>query len=85
MIQNGGTFHLLHEEEIGELLAEKHSKNSEKTTRRTTPSIWEISAELNNPLSHKLADKHALSRMNVGASMEVTIDCFSLFSNYELF
>ena len=73
--KKGGIFHSLHEEEIGELLAnweEKHSKNSKKTTRRTTSTIWGIFAELNNPLSPKLADKHALSKMNL-TSMEVSM------------
>ena len=61
-------------EELGELLA-KNSKNSKKTTRRTTPANWKIFAELDNPLSPKLADKHALSKMNL-TSMEVSM--FSL-------
>ena len=55
--RNGGTFHSFHrfhQEEIGELLAKKHSKNSKKTTRRTTSFIWRILAELNNPLPSKL-------------------------------
>ena len=73
--KKGGIFHSLHEEEIGELLAnweETHSKNSKKTTRRTTSTIWEIFAELNNPLSPKRDDKHALSKMNL-TSMEVSM------------
>ena len=36
----------------------KHGKNSKKTTRRATSTIWEIVAELNNP-------KRALSKMNL--------------------
>ena len=55
---------LLQEEEIGELLAQ-NSKNSKKTIRRTISAIWRIFAELNNPVSPKLADKHALLKMNL--------------------
>ena len=40
-------------------IGQKDSKNSKKTTQRATPAIWRIFAELNNPLSPKLADKHA--------------------------
>ena len=48
----------------------KHSKNSKKTTQWTTSAIWRIFAELNNPLSPKLADKHALSKMNLTSTEE---------------
>ena len=64
------SFHSFHEEEIGEPLAKQKSKNSKKTTRRMTSAIWRIFAHLNNPLSRKFADKHALSKMNF-TSMEV--------------
>ena len=40
-------------------IGQKDSKNSKKTTQRATPAIWRIFAELSNPLSPKLADKHA--------------------------
>ena len=43
----------------------KHSKNSKKTTRRTTSAIWNIFVDLNSPLSPKLPDKHALSRCTI--------------------
>ena len=69
-IQNGGTFQSFHEEEIDELLAQ-NSKNSKKRIWRTTSAIWRIFAELNNPVSPKLGDKHALSKMNL-TSMEVS-------------
>ena len=64
--QNGGTFHSFHEEEIGELLA----KNTAKTVRRELDGrhdicYWRIFAELSNHLSPKLADTHALSKMNL--------------------
>ena len=42
------------------------------TTQWTTSAIWKIFAELKNPLSPKLADKHALSKMNL-KSMEVSM------------
>ena len=58
-------------EELGQLLA-KNSKNSKKTTRWTTSANWRIFAELDNPLSPKLADKYALSKMNL-TSIEVTM------------
>ena len=57
MIQNGGTLHSFHEDEIGELLAKR---------------IGRIFAEKNNPLSPKLADKHAIWKMNL-SSMEVSM------------
>ena len=40
-------------------IGSKHSKNSKKTTRQTTSSLWRIFTKLKNPLSPKLADKHA--------------------------
>ena len=49
-----------------------NSKNSKKTTRRTTSAIWRICAELNDFLSPKLADKRTLSKMNL-TSMEVSL------------
>ena len=55
---------MFHEKEIGELLAQ-NCKNSKKTIRPTTSAIWRIFAELNNPVSPKLADKHAPSKMNL--------------------
>ena len=40
-------------------LAKNLGKNNKKTIRRTTlATIWRILAEMNNPLSPKLADKH---------------------------
>ena len=48
----------------------KYSKNSKKTPRPTTSAICRIFADLNNPLSTKLANKHALSKMN---SLEVSM------------
>ena len=84
MIQNGGTFHSVHEEEIGELLA----KNTARKVRRQLDDICYLENiyRTEKPLSPKLADKHALSKMNV-TSKEVNagMDCFSLFLNYELF
>ena len=54
----GRTFHSLHEEEIGELLAKNiYSKNSKNTAGRMTSATWRIFAELKNPFSPKLADK----------------------------
>ena len=50
---------------------EKKSKNSKKTTRRIISAIHRIFAHLNNPLSLKFADKHALSKMNL-SSMKVS-------------
>ena len=49
-----------------------NSKNSKKITRRTTSAIRRIYAELNDPLSPKLADKRTLSEMNL-TSMEVSL------------
>ena len=48
--------------DISELLAKNiYSKNGKKTTRQTTSAIIQrIFAELSNPLSPKLANKHAL-------------------------
>ena len=57
---------------IKQLLAKKHSSSSKKTSRWTTSAIGRIFAELNNPLSLKLVDKHALSNMNL-TSMEVSM------------
>ena len=63
----------LHEEE---LLA----KNK---VRRLTLAIWRIFAELNNPLSLKLADKQATEDgLNINGGIKA---CFSLFLNWELF
>ena len=39
----------------------KHSKNSEKSTWRTTSAIWSIFADLSRPLSAKFPKKDALS------------------------
>ena len=59
-------FHSLHEEEIGELLAKNiYSKNSKNTTGRMTSATWRIFAKMKNPFSPKLANKHALSKMNL--------------------
>ena len=46
--------------------------NSKKTTQWTTSALRRIFAEINNPSSPKLADKHALSKMNL-TSMEVSM------------
>ena len=74
-IQNGRTFIILlsqvrNRRTIGEKV--KHSKKSKKTTQWTTSAIRRILAELNNPSSPKLADKHVLSKMNL-TSMEVSM------------
>ena len=63
-LQNGGTFH----EEVGELLA----KNLARTAKRQLDGRHLLFADLNNPLSPKFADKHALSKMNL-TSMEVNL------------
>ena len=76
--KNGGTFHLLHKEEIGELLAKYTAEQQEDNSMDDICLISRTFAELNNPLSPTLADKHALSKMNL-TSMEVA--CFSLFLN----
>ena len=82
IIQNGGTFH---EEEIGELLA----KNTARTVRRQLDGRHLLFGEYlqtEQPLSPKPANKHALSKMNVTCKeVSASMDCFSLFSNYELF
>ena len=46
--------------------------NSKKTTSQATSAIWRIFVELNNPLSPKLAHKHALLKMNL-TLMEVSM------------
>ena len=50
---------------MGELLAKNRARIAKKTTRQTTSAIWRIFAHLNNLISPKLADKHALSKMNL--------------------
>ena len=50
----------------------KHSNNNKETTQKTASAIWRIFAELNNPLSPKFADEHAISKMNL-TSMEVSM------------
>ena len=75
---NGETFHSFHREEIGELLAKKHGKNSKKTARRTTSAVWAIFAELDNPLSPKFDDKHACTNedeLNIDGGKHV-LACF---------
>ena len=76
--KNGGTFHFLHKEAIGKLLAKYTAKQQEDNSMDGICLISRTFAELNNPLSPTLADKHALSKMNL-TSMEVA--CFSLFIN----
>ena len=37
----------------------KNSKYSKNTTRRMTSAIWRVSADLNIPLYHEIAEKNA--------------------------
>ena len=55
-LQNGGTFHLFHEEEIGKPLAKNIARTDRRQLNRMTSAIWRIFAILNNPLSPKHAD-----------------------------
>ena len=59
---------MFHEEEVGELLAKNIARTARRQPNGQHHAIWRIFAELNNPLSPKLAYKQ---------SMEV--GCFSLF------
>ena len=71
---------MLCKEEIGKLLA----KNKVRTARiqlrgRMTLTFWRIFAELDNPLSPKLADKQATEDdLNIDGGIKA---CFSLFLN----
>ena len=69
---------MLHKEEIGELLAKYTAEQQEDNSMDDICLISRTFAGLNNPLSPTLADKHALSKMNL-TSMEVA--CFNLFIN----
>ena len=75
MIQSGGTFYSFYKEEIGELLAKTQHEQQEVQLHGRSLLFGEY---LQNPLSPKLSDKHALSKMNL-TSMKVA--CFSLFLN----
>ena len=73
-----GTFYSFCGKEIGTPLDKKNSKNSKNTTQRTTPTIWRIFAELNNPLPHKLAHQQATEdELNIDGGKPR----FSLFLN----
>ena len=63
---------------ISKLLAKYTAEQQEDNSMDDIYLISRTFAELNNPLSPTLADKHALSKMNL-TSMEVA--CFSLFLN----
>ena len=69
---------MFHKEEIGELLAKYTAEQQEDNSMDDICLISRTFAELNNPLSPTLANKHALSKMNL-TSMEVA--CFGLFLN----
>ena len=62
--KNGGTFHSFHEEELGELLAKNLARTAIRRLDGRYLLLGEL-AELNIPLSLKLADKHGLSKMEV--------------------
>ena len=65
---------------IKQLLAKKHSSSSKKTSRWTTSAIGRMFAELNNPLSLKLVDKHACTieyELNIDGGKHV-FACFKL-------
>ena len=66
VIQNGGTFYSFYKEEIGELLAKTQHEQQEVQLH------GRYLLYLQNPLSPKLSDKHALSKMNL-TSMKVSM------------
>ena len=70
MIQNGGTFHLFHEEKIGELLAKNTARRVKRELGWTDDICYlENICKTEQPF---ISDKHALSKMNL-TSMEVSM------------
>ena len=51
--------HTSSKEEIVRLL-HKNSKYSKNTTRRMTSAIWRVSADLNIPIYHEIAEKNEM-------------------------
>ena len=63
---------MLRKEEIGKLLTKYTAEQQEDNSMDDICLISRTFAELNNPLSPTLTDKHALSKMNL-TSMAVSM------------